>query len=147
MKRLTKAEKLIRGTFDPSKIRPVLTSNPLLAIPDPMTKLSSVEMEYYRLCAEIMISNHTLTSADIPGLTRAAAMFAIFEQAKQDIAIHGCYQTTQSGYTAKNGYFQVLCDAEKMLTSFERGQGLNLVSRSKLPPPPDPKIPNSFDDI
>lgn len=105
------------------------------------------ELQYFNLCAEVMISNNTLTSADIPSLTRASKMYGVYQQAMKDIEVHGCYQVTQSGYTAKNGYFQVLTDAEKMLSSFEKCQGLNLVSRSKLPPIEPPKKKNPFDGI
>jgi len=147
MKKLTEKEKKIRGTFEASKIRTPLTFEPLTKIPEPMMKLGPIEMEYFQHCAEIMISNHTLTSADVPGLSRAANIYRIYRQAIEDINVHGCYQVTQSGYTAKNGYFQVLTDAEKHLTSFERSQGLNLVSRSKLPPPPPAPEKNPFDEI
>jgi phage terminase small subunit len=147
MKRLTKAEKMIRGTFEASKIKKPLNFLPLETVPEPMMKLHPVEMEYYQLCAECMVGNNTLTSADLPGLTRAAKMYGIFQQALKDIEKNGCYQVAKSGYNSPNAYFMVLINSEKMLTAWERSQGLNLVSRSKLPEPPPPPEINPFDEF
>lgn len=146
MKKLTIAEKKRRGTFDRSKIRTPLTFKPLTEIPEPMTELDPGERGYFDLCAEVMISNGTLTSADVPGMERAAKMWGIYQKALGEVKKLGCYQTTKNGYTAKNGPFQVLCEAEKLLTSWERSQGLTIVSRSKLPPPTPPQKPNPFDE-
>jgi len=147
MKKLSIQEKKLRGTFDPSKVRKLATFDLLTEIPEPTQDLAPDELAYFRACCEAMISNHTLSGAYIPGISRAARMYGIYLQALKDIQVHGCYQTTQSGYTAKNGYFQVLTDAEKSLTAFERSNGLNLASFSKLPEQPAPKKSNPFDEI
>ena len=124
-----------------------LTFEPLTSIPEPMMTLEPDEMEYFRHCSEIMISNHTLTSADVPGLSRAAHWYGIYKKMLQEIKLHGAEQTTKTGFVTKSGAFTVAVDCEKQLSSFERSQGLNLVSRSKLPKVDPPKGKNKFDAL
>jgi hypothetical protein len=85
MKKLTIAEKRIRGTLDQSKIKKPMTFEPLDEIPAPMTRLGAVEMRYYNLVAEILVNSKTLTMAEVPGMTRAAEFYGIFQKAKKEI--------------------------------------------------------------
>jgi phage terminase small subunit len=147
MRKLQKEEKLRRGTFDKSKIRVPLTFEPLTAIPDPLMNLEPDEMQYFKLCADVMLSNGTLTSADVPGITRAARMYGIYLQALKEIKLHGSEQTTKTGFRTKSGAFTVFTECEKLLSNFERSQGMNLISRSRLPKPDPPKGKNKFEEI
>lgn len=147
MKKLSKSEKQRRGTYDPSKERQLYTFSPLTTIPAPTIELTPAELAYFNQCCEAMISSRTLTGAYIPGISRAAKMYGHYLMASEQVAVHGTIQTTQSGYTAKNGYFQVLCDCEKNLASFEKSMGLNIVSQSKLPPPSPVECYTLIDEI
>jgi len=129
----SKERKTRQGTFRQDRNKKLHTLQPLTFIPKPLMDLNKYEHEYYNLCCEILLSNGTLTAADILGISRAAKTYGIYQKALEELANHGSYQTTKSGYTTKSGPFVVVADCEKLLTTFERSQGLNLISRSKLP--------------
>ena len=147
MRKLTKERKMMQGTYDRSKEKPVMTMDPLTEIPEPMYPLNEVEAGYFNHCAGIMLQNKTLTASDIPGLTRASSWYGIYTKALEDVAVHGCYTVSSNGYSAKSGYLTVLAQAQSILDSWERSQGLNLVSRSKIPPPPPAQLPDPFANI
>ena len=146
MKRLTVKEKKIRGTYRPSEIHQPVTHEPLTKIPEPMMNLSPDGMRYFTNCCETMLSGRTLTAAEIPAICRAAKLYESYLKAVEAVEIHGTWQTTATGFTTRTGCFQVMCDCEKGLASFERNLGLTTVSRSKLPPAPEPKKKNPFDE-
>jgi len=147
MKKLTKQEKINRGTYDPSKERQTLTFAPLKRMPNPTMDLNEIELQYFHNVCRAMLSNKTLTGADVPCITRACKMYSLYCRSLEDVNKFGAYQTTATGYTAKSGYFQVLIDTEKALQAFERSMGLNILSRSKLPTPAPEIRKNAFDKL
>ena len=140
-------EKQKQGTYRKSRESVPLTFQPLTEIPNPFFELSDVELKYFNLCCQVLISNNTLTIADTMGISRAARTYGIYLKALQDIEKFGSQQTTSTGYTTKSGAWVVAADCEKILTGFEKSQGLNLVSRSKLPPAPKAECWSEFDEI
>ena len=140
----TKQQKIITGTFRQDRVKTGLTFEPLSEIPEPFEVLREHGAKYFRAVCECLISNKTLTAADIPAVTRAAQQYAMYCGAVDGIRKNGAYQETKSGYTAKNAYFQILQDCEKVLQGFERAYGLTLSSRLKFDLP-EPTLPNSFD--
>lgn len=145
MRKTTKKEKILAGTFQPCRDKVLVTTDPLTEIPDPDYELDPVELTYFTRCASLLIAAGTLTDGDVPGMTRASSWFGIWQNCLADIRQHGAWQTTNSGWSAKTAAFQAANDAEKNLTAWERSQGLNLTSRAKLPPPPEPKQVNPID--
>jgi P27 family predicted phage terminase small subunit len=142
----TKQQKIITGTFRKDRVKVGLTFAPLKEIPEPFEPLKEHGAKYFRAVCECLISNKTLTAADIPAVSRAAQQYAMYCCAVDGIRKHGAFQETKSGYTAKNAYFQILQDCEKVLQGFERAYGLTLSSRLKFDLP-DPITANLFDEF
>lgn len=145
MQKLLKIEKIRRGTFESCKIRKTLSFAPLTTMPKPPDNLTDVGVKYFSDVCSSMISDRTLTSAYVPGIERAAKWYEIFVTSQREVEEKGGYQVTKTGYTAKSAAFQILCDTEKILSAFERSNGLNLFGHSKLPEAP-PKE-DTYDEL
>ncbi len=128
----TNYQKKLSGTIQPCREKNPIDFEPVLEVPEPLSKLDKPGKEFFEYVCSLLISNKQLTTADLPAITRAAGIWEIFMQAKSACQEHGYYQETKSGYTAKNAHWQVLTDAEKILTGFEKSFGLTVLSRSKI---------------
>ena len=128
----TNEQKIMQGTLRKSRIKRTLNFTPLNFIPKPLEELDKAGMQYYKYVCELLLSNKTLTSADIGAVTMAGKFYSVFSLAAENVKIHGYYQKTQSGYTSKNAHFQTMMDSNKALKEFESLYGLNLSSRLKL---------------
>ena len=117
-------------------------------MPTPPSDLTEIGVKYFNDCCESMISDRTLTSAYVPGIERAARWYEIFVTSQREVQEKGGYQVTKTGYTAKSAAFQILCDTEKILSAFERSNGLNLFGHSKLPEaPPAEDLYDELDEV
>lgn len=143
----TKFQKQLAGTLRPDRDRTPLTCEPLNEVPQPFAPLSDTGKRYFQAVCEVLLSNGTLTAADLPAITRAAEIYEFYVDAKKAVRELGAWTTTQSGYTSKSAPWQVMTDAEKALASFERSFGLTLAARAKLPPAPVKEGPNPFDQF
>jgi len=128
----TNYQKKLSGTSQPCREKNLIDFEPLFEVPESLSKLDKPGQEFFKYVCSLLISNKQLTTGDIPAISRAAGIWEIFVQAKTACSKHGYYQETKSGYTAKNAHFQVLVDAEKILTGFEKSFGLTVLSRSKI---------------
>lgn len=128
----TTSEKAKQGTLRKSREREALNYEPLEVIPEPLKKLDDTAMVYFNFICEILLSNKTLTNADVPAVSNAAKYYSIFDKASDMVETEGYCQTTQSGYTAKNAHFQVMNDARKAIMDFENLYGFNLASRGRI---------------
>lgn len=140
-------QKKLSGTYREDRQKYLESVNPLQDIPEPSYPLNETELQYFNEVAELLIIQGTLTAADIPGTTRAASWYGIWQTCLEEVEKRGIWQTTQSGYTAKTAAFQSMLDAEKFLSAWERSVGLNISGRAKLPPAPIPKEKNPFDEF
>ena len=109
-----------------------LNYNPIRSIPEPLEDLKPNARYYYNYICQVLISNKSLTAADVPAITQAAILYGIFSDASAMITKEGYFQMTQSGYTAKNAHMQVMNDAYKSIKFFENLYGFNLASRGKI---------------
>lgn len=125
-------QKQMAGTLQPCREKNLIDFEPVFEIPEPLSKLDQPGQEFFEYVCSLLISNKQLTTADLPAITRAAGIWEIFIQAKAACSKHGYYQETKTGYQAKNVHWQVLTDAEKILTGFEKSFGLTVLSRSKI---------------
>jgi len=128
----TNNQKMMQGTLKKSRIKNTINFTPLAFIPKPLEELDKVGRQYYDYVCELLLSNKTLTSADIGALTMAAKIYSVFSLAAENVKIHGYFQKTPRGYTSKNAHFQTMMDSNKALKEFESLYGLNLSSRLKL---------------
>lgn len=143
----TVPEKKRQRTYQANKEREVMNFEPLTRRPAPPVKLTGEALKYYNNVTAILLGAGTLTRGDLSAIVRASQMYAIHQQAVKDVEINGAYQITQSGYSTKNGYYQVMTDSDRALGTFERAFGLTPYSRSKLPTAPEPEKKNPFDII
>ncbi|MCX6252779.1 MAG: P27 family phage terminase small subunit [Bacteroidetes bacterium] len=146
MKKTTNNEKLIKGTLQKCRVKENLSYDPLNEIPKPEFDLNADGKEYFESFCSILLSNRTLTDADIPIITRAARYYELYKEADKGIKVNGAVQITQSGYSAKTGHFVAMLDAEKRITEIEALYGMNLTARGKINIPKTEKK-NAFDLI
>jgi len=130
--RLTQEQKFQRGTLQKCRIKDSLTYEPLNELPAPAFELNEKGRDYFNRFCTILLSNKTLTIADIPIITRASKYYEIFIEANEGVKEYGAVQTTKTGYTAKNGYFVTMTDAEKRITEIEALYGMNLTARIRI---------------
>jgi len=143
----TKQQKITAGTHRPNREKKISVSQRLTFIPKPMMELTGDEYKYYDLCCSVLLHNGTLTPGDIPGISRASKTFQIYLEALKEVSKSGASQRTKSGFTSKSGAFLVVADCEKLLQNFEKSQGLNLLSRMKLPEPKQGKFYTEIDEL
>lgn len=125
-------QKKLSGTLQKCRMKNPVEYEPVKEIPEPLSKLDKPGSEFFEFVCSLLISNKQLSTADIPAITRAASVWGIFMEAKENCSKYGYFQETKSGYTAKNAHIQALVDCEKILTAFEKSYGLTLLSRSKI---------------
>ena len=147
MQKKPSSVKKIQGTLKISREKSELTYDPLTSIPAPAFKLSDEGLKYFERFCEILISNKTLTIADVPVISRAARWFEIYTEADINVRLHGASQVTSTGYTQKSGYFTVMADADDRVTKIEALYGMNLTARTKINIPKPDKGNNPIDDI
>ena len=135
----TNYQKRLAGTLQPCREKKLLDFEAFFEVTEPLSKLDKPGREFFEYVCSLLISNKQLTTADLPAITRAAGIWEIFIQAQLACQKNGYYQETKSGYTAKNAHWQVLTDAEKLLTGFEKSFGLTILSRSKIDLQPIPR--------
>ena len=145
-KRATIEEKKIKKTARKDREIYSLSYDPISEVPEPAFDLNADGQKYFGRFCQILLSNKTLTIADIPIITRAAMYYEIFSDARDSVRINGATQITKTGYTAKNGYFVTMTDAEKRVTEIEALYGMNLTARTKINLP-KPEKKNAFDEI
>lgn len=143
----TRHQKMISGTYRPDREPSGMTFEPLQSVPAPFENLSQTSQRYYQNVCSCLLSNQTLTAADIPIVTRAAQIFGQWCDAMGDIEKNGTIQRTQSGYTAKTAAFTIAIDCDKQLTSFEKSYGLNLSARQKMDIPIQKDEVNPIDEL
>lgn len=146
MIKLTTEEKKKRGTLAKSRERDILSFDPLSAVPEPAFTLDEIGIQYFTRFCNILLSNKTLTIADIPIITRAAKWFVIFTIAEHEVTKVGSWQKTKTGYTQKTGAFTVMADADDRVMKIEALYGMNLTARTKINLPKTEKK-NPFDEI
>jgi P27 family predicted phage terminase small subunit len=146
MRKISDEEKVKQGTIKKSRIKQELNYDPLGSIPAPAFKLNKDGVEFYERFCSILISNRTLTVADIPGITRAARWFEMYKDADKHILKEGPVQTTSTGYTQQTGWFTVMEKTEDRILKFEALYGMNLTARTKINLP-KPEKKNDFDGI
>jgi P27 family predicted phage terminase small subunit len=139
-------EKKKKGTIRKDRIATLLSYDPLVKIPKPAFTLNKDGRKYFNRFCQILLSNKTLTIADVPIITRAARYFEIFSEANENVLEKGAVQKTKTGYTAKNGYFVTMTDAEKRVTDIEALYGMNLSARMKINIP-KPEKENPFKNV
>jgi len=142
----TAEQKQKQGTLKKSREKAILTYDPLIKVPSPTFKLTTIGRSYFTRFCQILISNKTLTVADIPLITRTARWYEIYKQSDKDVAEHGAVQITSTGYTQKSGYLTVMTDAEDRIVKSENLYGMNLSARTKINLPKTEKK-NPFDEI
>lgn len=147
MKKLSNTEKEKRGTLRKSRIKETLSYLPLTKVPTPAFTLNKYGLDYFKRFCSILLSNKSLTIADIPIITRASKYYEIFIEADNGVKKYGAVQTTKTGYTAKNGYFVTMTDAEKRLTEIEALYGMNLTARIKINIPKEEKKNRAEEDF
>ena len=134
------------GTLQKCRVKNNPTYEPLTEIPAPSFDLNDFGMDYFAQFCNILLSNKTLTMADIPGITRNARMFELYKEADDGVRKDGAVQVTKTGYTAKTGYFVTMTDAMDRIEKFEALYGMNLASRLKMNLP-KPAKKNAFEEI
>lgn len=140
------AEKIKRGTNQRCRMTNELSYAPLTEVPAPSFALNAHGKTYFRNFCMILLSNQTLTAADIPGITRAARWFELYCEADEVVREKGPVQVTSTGYTQQTGYYTVMEKAEDRIIKFEGLYGMNLTSRTKINVPPAKKK-NEFEEI
>ena len=146
MRKKTPEVKRLQGTLKISREKSELTYEPLTSVPAPSFNLTKPGQIYFDQFCEILISNKTLTVADVPIITRCARWFEIYKEADDLVMVHGASQVTTTGYTQKSGYFTVMADADDRVTKIEALYGMNLTARTKIGLPKQKKE-NPFDEI
>lgn len=146
MRKLSTSEKVSRGTLKKSREKANPTYDPLDHVPQPSFELNKDGREYFRQFCRILLSKNMLTSADIPGITRAARWYELYKQADESVSEKGAVQVTATGYTQQTGYFTVMEKSEDRLIKFEALYGMNLTSRMKINLP-KPEKKNEFSDV
>ena len=146
MNKKTTEQKKIQGTLKKSREKSELNYEPLTSIPAPSFDLNVDGQTYFDQFCGILISNSTLTAADVPGITRAARWFELYKEADANVLARGSVQVTSTGYTQQTGYFTVMEKSEDRLIKFEALYGMNLTARTKINIP-KPKEKNPFDDV
>ena len=133
------ATKAAQGTLRKERVKITPNYDILDSVPAPSFQLNEHGQSYFVNFCELLISNKTMTAAFIPIITRAARYYEIYQYANEKVKEQGAVQETNTGYTAKNGYFVTMTDAEDRINKIEALFGMNLYNLQKLNIPEPPK--------
>ena len=139
-------QKSINGTLRKHRQTQVLNFDSLTEVPDPLEGLLEDAQRYYNFICGVLISNGSLTIADIPAITQAAKLYGIFSLASAKVDEGGWEQTAKTGFRAKSADYVVMTDAYKNIKYFENLYGFNLSARGKINIPQKKEI-NPLDEI
>lgn len=128
----TDSKKKLTGTYreDRQKKGAAATSQ---RVPTPPAYLTPNAKKIYRKLCKFLISQNALCDIDSLYIGQAAAAFARYQNAEEDLASFGSIQSFQkSGTIQVSPYYTIMVNERKQCDIFSRRLGLNVSSREKL---------------